>query len=67
MKIKGYTLRGYDAAFDKTCFLISEHDVSVEIEDLNTGIRFIIPKEELNDKRKRAGHKQHKRLKKGEK
>lgn len=43
---EGFVLNGYDATWTKTAFDISEHDDVIEVEELNSGIRFVIFKKE---------------------
>lgn len=62
MKVLGYKLKSYDAVFEETMFLVSEHPESIEIEDINTGTRFILPKKELR-RREKSKHRTHRKSK----
>ena len=43
---EGFILRSYDATYENTMFEIYEHDDVIEIEELNSGIRFMVFRKE---------------------
>lgn len=43
---QGYILKGYDAVYVPTMFEVVEHDDVIEIEELNSGIRFMVFRKE---------------------
>lgn len=43
---EGYILKSYDATYERTMFEVFEHDDVLEVEDLNSGMRFIVFRKE---------------------
>lgn len=39
---EGYKIKNYDATYEPTMFEVYEHDDVLEVEDLNSGMRFIV-------------------------
>lgn len=39
---EGYKIKNYDATYEPTMFEVYEHDDVLEVEDMNSGIRFIV-------------------------